>query len=132
MYLRSIQLKNTGPIQDMNLVMPFAGDLPKPLVLVGRNGSGKSTLISFVVNALIGLKQQIYKDAEVEEGKDYMRVTPPLALKPGVAIDTYDDHRMAMCFSLVALGGVSVRILDPGCVAKTFPQYFDALKKITS
>ena len=70
--------------------------------------------------------------AEVEEGKDYMRVTPPLALKPGVAIDTYDDHRMAMCFSLVALGGVSVRILDPGCVAKTFPQYFDALKKITS
>ncbi len=70
--------------------------------------------------------------AEVEEGEDYIRVTPPLALKRGVAIDTYDDHRMAMCFSLVALGGVSVRILDPGCVAKTFPQYFDVLKKIAS
>lgn len=71
MYLRSIQLKNTGPIQDLNLTMPFAGDLPKPLVLVGRNGSGKSTLISFVVNALLGLKQQIFEDAEIEKGKVY-------------------------------------------------------------
>lgn len=79
MYLRSIQLKNTGPIQELNLAMPFAGDQPKPLVLVGRNGSGKSTLISFVVNALIGLKQQIYKDAEVEEGKVY-RIRSPLGI----------------------------------------------------
>src|SRR3989338_1714786 len=71
MYLRSIQLKNTGPIQELNLTMPFASDLPKPLVLVGRNGSGKSTLISFVVNALLGLKQQIYEDAEIEKGKVY-------------------------------------------------------------
>lgn len=71
MYLRSIQLKNTGPIQDLNLTMPFVGDLPKPLVLVGKNGSGKSTLISFVVNALLGLKQKIYEDAEIEKGKVY-------------------------------------------------------------
>lgn len=71
MYLRSIQLKNTGPIKDLHLPMPFVGELPKPLVLVGRNGSGKSTLISFVVNALIGLKQQIYEDAEVEKNKVY-------------------------------------------------------------
>lgn len=71
MYLRSIQLINTGPIQDLNLTMPFVGDLPKPLVLVGKNGSGKSTLISFVVNALLGLKQQIFDDAEIEKGKVY-------------------------------------------------------------
>ena len=70
--------------------------------------------------------------ATVAEGSDYIRITPPLALKPGVAIDTYDDHRMAMCFALVALGGVAMRINDPGCVAKTFPQYFDELKQITS
>lgn len=79
MYLRSIQLKNTGPIQELNLPMLFAGDLPKPLVFVGRNGSGKSTLISFVVNALIGLKQQIYKDAEVEKDRVY-RIRPPLGI----------------------------------------------------
>jgi 3-phosphoshikimate 1-carboxyvinyltransferase len=70
--------------------------------------------------------------ALVEEGADYIRVTPPPALESGAVIDTYDDHRMAMCFSLVALGGVGIRINDPGCVAKTFPQYFDELKKIAS
>jgi 3-phosphoshikimate 1-carboxyvinyltransferase len=72
--------------------------------------------------------------ASVEEGPDYLVVTPPLAsgLSPLVSIKTYDDHRMAMCFSLVALGGVPVRIEDPGCVAKTFPDYFDRLAQITS
>jgi 3-phosphoshikimate 1-carboxyvinyltransferase len=54
----------------------------------------------------------------------------PGRLKSGVAIDTYDDHRMAMSFSLVALGGVPVRINDPQCVAKTFPDYFAALRSI--
>ena len=49
-------------------------------------------------------------------------------LNAGAAIDTYDDHRMAMCFSLVALGGVPVRINDPDCVAKTFPDYFDVFQ----
>jgi 3-phosphoshikimate 1-carboxyvinyltransferase len=63
--------------------------------------------------------------ATVEEGADYLIVTPPVALVADAAIDTYDDHRMAMCFSLVSLGGVPVRINDPKCVGKTFPDYFD-------
>jgi len=69
----------------------------------------------------------------VEEGGDYLRITPPQSstLNPGVAIDTYDDHRMAMCFSLAALGGVAVRINDPRCVAKTFPEYFDVLAAVS-
>ena len=62
--------------------------------------------------------------AIVEEGADYLAITPPAALTPHAAIGTYDDHRMAMCFSLATLGGVPVRIMDPGCVAKTFPDYF--------
>ena len=61
--------------------------------------------------------------ATVEEGADFLRVTPPAQLQ-SAAIDTYDDHRMAMCFSLVALGGVPVRINDPKCVNKTFPRIF--------
>ncbi len=69
--------------------------------------------------------------AAVEAGPDFLRVSPPAQLKDGVAIDTYDDHRMAMCFSLAALGGVSVRINDPDCVAKTFPDYFEAFAAIT-
>jgi 3-phosphoshikimate 1-carboxyvinyltransferase len=68
--------------------------------------------------------------AQVEEGRDSLRITPPTRLH-AATIDTYDDHRMAMCFSLAALGGVKVRINDPGCVAKTFPEYFDALASIS-
>jgi 3-phosphoshikimate 1-carboxyvinyltransferase len=70
--------------------------------------------------------------ATVEEGADYLAVSPIPTFVPNVAIDTYDDHRMAMCFSLAALGGVPVCINDPGCVAKTFPQYFDAFGAITA
>ena len=62
--------------------------------------------------------------ATVEEGADYIRVTPPTQIKHA-DIDTYDDHRMAMCFSLVAFGGAGVRVNDPKCVAKTFPDYFE-------
>ena len=71
--------------------------------------------------------------ATVEEGGDYLRVTPPraLGLTSHASIDTYDDHRMAMCFSLAALGGVPVRINDPKCVAKTFPEYFDVFASIS-
>lgn len=68
--------------------------------------------------------------AVVEEGADFLRVTPPTRLAEQVAIDTYDDHRMAMCFSLVALGGVPVRIHDPKCVNKTFPGYWEAFRVI--
>jgi 3-phosphoshikimate 1-carboxyvinyltransferase len=61
--------------------------------------------------------------AQVQEGRDFLKIAPG-KIKPGVAIDTYDDHRMAMSFALVALGGVPVRINDPQCVAKTFPDFF--------
>ncbi|MEQ1518731.1 MAG: 3-phosphoshikimate 1-carboxyvinyltransferase [Usitatibacteraceae bacterium] len=70
--------------------------------------------------------------AAVEEGADFLRISPPQRITSGATIDTYDDHRMAMCFSLVSLAGVSVRINDPGCVAKTFPTYFEEWKKIVS
>jgi 3-phosphoshikimate 1-carboxyvinyltransferase len=70
--------------------------------------------------------------ATVEEGGDYIAVTPAPTLASNATIDTYDDHRMAMCFSLAALGGVPVTIKDPACVSKTFPEYFDALAEITA
>lgn len=68
----------------------------------------------------------------VEEGPDYLRVVPPSAERPltPAAIDTYDDHRMAMCFSLAAFG-TPVRINDPGCTAKTFPDYFERFAQVT-
>jgi len=71
--------------------------------------------------------------ATVEEGTDYLRITPPESriLNPESGIDTYDDHRMAMCFSLAAFGGAGVRINDPACVAKTFPGYFKMFEQIS-
>ncbi|MEO1956520.1 MAG: 3-phosphoshikimate 1-carboxyvinyltransferase [Methylophilaceae bacterium] len=70
--------------------------------------------------------------ATVIEGKDYITITPPKNLTPNAEIDTYDDHRIAMCFSLVSLGGVPVTINDPNCVAKTFPTYFEVFANIVS
>jgi 3-phosphoshikimate 1-carboxyvinyltransferase len=94
--------------------------------------------------------------ATVEEGADWLGVSPPLTSPKGAgrhdvaipsdardgatrhtfsanaAIDTYDDHRMAMCFSLAALGGVPLRINDPACVAKTFPDYFERYGRIAA
>jgi 3-phosphoshikimate 1-carboxyvinyltransferase len=70
--------------------------------------------------------------AVVEEGADYLRVTPPQPWQtPAEGIGTYDDHRMAMCFSLAAFGPLPVRINDPGCVAKTFPDYFSVFAGVT-
>ena len=77
--------------------------------------------------------------ARVQEGADFLRVFPPLDMftkrsstVAPVPIDTYQDHRMAMCFSLAAFGPRPVRINDPGCVAKTFPQYFAEFERLVS
>ncbi len=69
--------------------------------------------------------------AEVEEGEDYLKITAPKVLNHA-AIDTYDDHRMAMCFSLLSLDPVSVTINEPECTAKTFPTYFEVLESIST
>ncbi|MBK9160615.1 MAG: bifunctional 3-phosphoshikimate 1-carboxyvinyltransferase/cytidylate kinase [Nitrosomonadales bacterium] len=68
--------------------------------------------------------------ATVEEGTDYLRITPPVRLRHA-AIDTYDDHRMAMCFSLASFGEEGMRINEPECVAKTFPDYFKVFAGVT-
>ncbi|XP_038684511.1 3-phosphoshikimate 1-carboxyvinyltransferase 2 isoform X2 [Tripterygium wilfordii] len=68
--------------------------------------------------------------AKVEEGPDYCVITPPEKLNV-TEIDTYDDHRMAMAFSLAACGNVPVTINDPGCTRKTFPDYFEVLERYT-
>jgi 3-phosphoshikimate 1-carboxyvinyltransferase len=72
--------------------------------------------------------------AAIDEGDDFLKITPSKKIKNAI-IDTYDDHRMAMCFSLASLNspykdGANIIIKDPNCVAKTFPNYFDVFKKI--
>ena len=81
-YLRSIELKNTGPIDEIKFELPFDGERPLPLVIVGPNGSGKSTVFSFIVNALVTFKQHVFKNVEVEEGKVY-RLRSGLSIRGG-------------------------------------------------
>jgi 3-phosphoshikimate 1-carboxyvinyltransferase len=69
--------------------------------------------------------------ADVEEGHDFIRITPPQQLI-AAEVGTYNDHRMAMCFSLVALSDTPVTILDPKCTAKTFPDYFERLAAVST
>ena len=68
--------------------------------------------------------------AEVVEGRDFLEINPPDHIKPAT-IDTYNDHRMAMCFSLAALSDAPITINDPDCVSKTFPDYFEKLSSIS-
>lgn len=81
---------------------------------------------------VVAVRDQLRKlGAQVEEGPDWIRVTPPDLLIENVEIETYDDHRMAMAFSLAA-HGVAVTILDPDCTAKTFPTYFQELSRLAT
>ena len=77
MYIKNIRLVNSGPIESIDLNLPFFDDgNPKPLVMVGTNGSGKSILLSHVLNALISAHQACFDDSEVEKGKVYKLRSP--------------------------------------------------------
>jgi 3-phosphoshikimate 1-carboxyvinyltransferase len=68
--------------------------------------------------------------ARTDVGEDSLTVHPPERIR-AASIRTYNDHRMAMAFSLAACGGEPIVIKDPACVAKTFPEYFDELRRLT-
>ena len=79
---------------------------------------------------VVAVRDQLRKvGATVEAGPDWIRVTPPARIQ-SATIETYDDHRMAMAFSLVAAATETI-ILDPDCTAKTFPGYFEALERLS-
>jgi 3-phosphoshikimate 1-carboxyvinyltransferase len=101
----------------------FAG-APTRLVNIGSWRVKETDRITAMATELAKL------GATLKAGSDWLEVSP-LARFRHARIDTYDDHRMAMCFSLAALGGTGVTINDPACVRKTFPAYFDALAKIS-
>ena len=125
-----------GPLRPIDLDLNHIPDAAMTAAVLALFASGPSVIRNIgswrvkETDRIAAMATELRKvGAEVEEGKDFLKVTPG-KLKSDVAIDTYDDHRMAMSFSLVALGGVPVRINDPQCVAKTFPDYFSALRSI--
>lgn len=136
-----IEAKANGPLKAIDADFNHIPDAAMTIAVAALYADGTSTLRNIAswrvkeTDRLAAMATELRKlGALVEEGADYLRVTPPIALDPA-AIDTYDDHRMAMCFSLASLdgalrGGTTVRINDPKCVAKTFPDYFDAFARI--
>ncbi|MGE4110687.1 MAG: 3-phosphoshikimate 1-carboxyvinyltransferase [Burkholderiales bacterium] len=128
--------KKNGRLRAVDLDCNHIPDAAMTLAIAALFADGATTLRNIAswrvkeTDRLAAMARELTKlGAIVEEGADYLRITPPAQWRPAV-IDTYDDHRMAMCFSLAALGGVVVRINDPGCVAKTYPEYFAVLAGI--
>ena len=127
---------------DLNEI-PDAAMTAAVLALFAKGTSRLANIASWRVketDRLVAMALELRKfGAIVDEGPDFLRIQPPAGLLaarvPGlarVAVDTYDDHRMAMCFSLASFGRVPVRINDPRCVSKTFPDYFDVFGRVAS
>lgn len=128
----------TGRLQGIDIDCLAIPDAAMTLAVAALFAEGSTTLRGIAswkvkeTDRIAAMAKELQKmGALVESGDDFIRVTPPVSWKtPDEGIDTYDDHRMAMCFSLAALGPLKVRINEPACVAKTFPDYFLAFAQI--
>ncbi len=128
-----------GKLMALNLDCNHIPDAAMTIAILALFAEGTTTLRNIAswrvkeTDRIAAMAKELCKvGAIVEEGEDYIKITPPEKLTPNAIIDTYDDHRMAMCFSLVSLGGVPITINDPKCVNKTFPNYFEEFAKIVS
>jgi 3-phosphoshikimate 1-carboxyvinyltransferase len=127
----------SGRLNAIDLDCNHIPDAAMTLAVVALFAEGTTTLRNIAswrvkeTDRIAAMAAELRKvGATVEEGADYIRITPPAQIRHA-AIDTYEDHRMAMCFSLAAFGTEGMRINDPDCVAKTFPGYFSAFAGVT-
>jgi 3-phosphoshikimate 1-carboxyvinyltransferase len=130
--------RGAWPLKAITLDCNHIPDAAMTLAVMALYADGPTTLANIAswrvkeTDRLTAMANELRKlGASVQEGPDWLRIAPP-AEWHAAAIHTYDDHRMAMCGSLAAFGGVAVRILDPACVAKTFPDYFETLFKVAA
>ncbi|MGB4115987.1 MAG: bifunctional 3-phosphoshikimate 1-carboxyvinyltransferase/cytidylate kinase [Polaromonas sp.] len=126
------------PLRAIDLDCNHIPDAAMTLAVMALYAEGTTTLRNIAswrvkeTDRLTAMACELRKlGATVEEGPDFIKITPPATLADwkSAAIHTYDDHRMAMCFSLAAFNPAQhpIRILDPKCVAKTYPDYFEDL-----
>lgn len=133
----SIQIKKVAALQAINLDCNHIPDAAMTLAVLALFAKGTTKLLNIgswrvkETDRIKAMANELRKlGAAVTEGNDFIEITPPLKIKEHVEIDTYDDHRMAMCFSLVSLRNIPITINDPACVNKTFPTYFEVLESI--
>ena len=127
--------RGAWPLKAIDLDCNHIPDAAMTLGVMALYADGPSTLRNIAswrvkeTDRIAAMATELRKlGAEVEEGADFIRITPPTVWQ-AASLHTYDDHRMAMCGSLAAFNaaGLPVRIEDPKCVAKTFPDYFETL-----
>ncbi|TFW04792.1 3-phosphoshikimate 1-carboxyvinyltransferase, partial [Oxalobacteraceae bacterium OM1] len=137
-----IEAQSNGVLKAIDADFNHIPDAAMTIAVAALYADGPSTLRNIAswrvkeTDRIAAMATELRKlGATVEEGADFLRVVPPEQIR-AATIDTYDDHRMAMCFSLASLDGAArkgatVRINDPKCVAKTFPEYFEAFAQTT-
>ncbi|MGA2552647.1 MAG: 3-phosphoshikimate 1-carboxyvinyltransferase [Burkholderiaceae bacterium] len=135
--VRSAGLKNGFRLRPIDMDLNHIPDAAMTLAVLALFAKGPSALRNIgswrvkETDRIAAMACELSKlGARVEAGSDFLVVDPPLEFA-SASIRTYDDHRMAMAFSLAACGGVAITIEDPGCVAKTFPDYFDCFAEVT-
>ena len=133
-----ISVKSTGVLKGIDIDMNSMTDTGMTLAVVALFADGKTSIRNIAnwrvkeTERIKAVKTELQKlGAEVEEGDDYIVVHPPKHINSNITIDTYDDHRMAMAFSLASFGTEGLIINDPLCCSKTFPNYFDIFEKLT-
>jgi 3-phosphoshikimate 1-carboxyvinyltransferase len=133
----SIKASKASTLQAINLDCNHIPDAAMTLAVLALFANGTTKLHNIgswrvkETDRIKAMATELKKlGAEVVEGEDFIEITPPLHIKENIEIDTYDDHRMAMCFSLVSLKNIPIIINDPACVNKTFPTYFEVLESI--
>lgn len=136
-----IESKSKGALKSVDMDFNHIPDAAMTIAIAALYAEGETVLRNIAswrvkeTDRISAMATELRKlGATIEEGEDFLKVTPPKTIMPST-IDTYDDHRMAMCFSLASLDGVThkgakIRINDPKCVAKTFPDYFETFAKI--
>jgi len=127
-----VSCPETRPVQAFDLDANHIPDAAMTLAVVALAADAPCTLRNIgswrvkETDRIAAMAAELRKlGAVVVEEPEAIRITPPEQLRTDAVIDTYDDHRIAMCFSLVSLMGVPVVINDPKCTHKTFPTYFD-------
>ena len=126
----------TGRLRSLEADCNHIPDAAMTLAVVGLFADAPSTLRNIgswrvkETDRIAAMAAELRKvGADVEEGSDWIRIAPPEQFREAT-IDTYGDHRIAMCFSLVAAGGVRIHIRDPECVTKTYPDYFERFAEL--
>ena len=130
--------RNSFPLKALDIDLNHIPDAAMTIAVMAVFCDGTTTIRNIYnwrlkeTDRLTAMADELKKiGCHVEEGRDYISITPPEQTNHA-EIDTYNDHRMAMCFSLIALSGTAITIKDPGCTSKTFPEYFDVFAQITS